>query len=377
MSSPAGSTPVLWLTGLPCAGKTTIARALRERLEASAQPCVSLDGDEVREHLSGGLGFSAEDRRRNIERVVYVAALLARQGTPVIVSLVSPYRSMRAAARAALTGFIEVHVRCAPAECERRDVKGMYARARRGEIQGFTGVSDPYEEPERPEIVVDTDRADVGTCVERILDHLARNELLAIDPFPSDAYLSAVFAFAQTKHRGQRRVGGKPYMTHPAAVARALSAAGCDAATVAAGLLHDVLEDTNADREDLIKAAGQEAASIVCEVTDPDKTVGWKRRKELYLERISSAGPKAACVAAADKAHNIRSLISGLRGQDAGFAAKFSADIPDKTANYANILTVLEARIPGHRLLEDYRKALEELRSLRPVGTGRTEGVAR
>lgn len=366
MSSPAPAhpAPVLWLTGLPSAGKTTLSRLLRESLVASGVDCEVLDGDEVRRHLSSDLGFSQEDRRRNIERVAYIAALLSRQGTPVIVSLVSPYRAMRDAARALIPSFVEVHVRCAIETCEKRDVKGLYAKARRGEITGFTGVSDPYEEPLRPELTLDTDRAGAEQCRDAVLAYLSERECLAINPFLGDELLTRCFALAQKKHRGQRRVGGKPYMTHPAAVAVALSRCGCDRVTIAAGLLHDVLEDTNADLEDLEKAAGGEVAEIVCAVTDPDKTVGWSRRKDLYLQRLHAAGPRALQVAAADKAHNIRSLATGLCEAGAGFASGFSASLTDKIINYESILAILRTGAVPRPLLDEYRHALEQLRKV-------------
>lgn len=370
---PAFPAPVVWLTGLPSAGKTTLSRLLRESLVRSGVDCELLDVDDVRKHLSSDLGFSLEDRGRNIERVAYIAALLSRQGTPVIVSLISPYRAMREAARAAIPLFIEVYVRCALETCEKRDVKGLYAKARKGEIKGFTGVSDPYEEPLSPELIVDTDRAGAEQCRDAVLDHLAAREYVAINPFPADEMLSRCFVLAQKKHKGQKRVGGRPYMTHPAAVAAALPRAGCDHITIVAGLLHDVLEDTNADLEDLEKTAGPQVAGVVCEVTDPDKTVDWRRRKELYLQKLRSAGPRGLLVAAADKAHNIRSLAAGLAGTDAGFAERFSADIDSKIVNYGEILDVLEAGLPGHTLVREYRTAYDELKALRQ---GRVTGGA-
>lgn len=148
----------VWLTGLPCSGKSTIARELARALLQRGRRVEVLDGDIVRQNLSYGLGFSREDRDRNIRRIAFVANLLARNGVIVIVALVSPYRAARDEARRLLVDFFEVHVDCPGVECERRDVKGMYKRARAGELRGFTGVDDPYEAPLNPELTVLTDR---------------------------------------------------------------------------------------------------------------------------------------------------------------------------------------------------------------------------
>ncbi len=147
----------LWLTGLSGAGKTTIARILERELAARGVPVERLDGDVVRQSLTRDLGFSKEDRDRNIERVTFVAKLLTRNGVAVITAFISPYRAMREYSRREIGAFIEVYIKCSLEECIRRDVKGMYRKAMAGEIPNFTGVSDPYEEPEHPEIVVDTE----------------------------------------------------------------------------------------------------------------------------------------------------------------------------------------------------------------------------
>jgi sulfate adenylyltransferase subunit 2 len=159
----------LWLTGLSGAGKSTIARGLAAALRARGRRAEVLDGDAVREHLSQGLGFSRADRDTNVRRIVFVADLLARNGVVPIVAAISPYREARDAARAQIGAFVEVYVRCALDTVVQRDVKGLYARAVRGEIAQFTGVSDPYEEPLVPEVVVDTDREAVDESVARIL----------------------------------------------------------------------------------------------------------------------------------------------------------------------------------------------------------------
>lgn len=162
---------VVWLTGLPCAGKSTLARALVPLIER-ARPCEVLDGDSVREHLSQGLGFSRRDRDINVQRIGFVAGLLARHGVGVIVAAVSPYRDARAAVRRNVERFIEVFVDCPLAICESRDVKGMYARARSGALPHFTGVDDPYEPPLAPELVLATGAEPVERSVERITELL-------------------------------------------------------------------------------------------------------------------------------------------------------------------------------------------------------------
>ena len=160
---------VVWLTGLPCSGKTTISIALAEMLRGLGLRVEVLDGDEVRRSLSAGLGYSAEDRQEHNRRVIYVSKLLMRNGVVVIVPLISPYRKTRDYARQELGRFLEVYVKCPIEECIRRDVKGHYAKALRGEIDNFTGVSDPYEEPIDSEVTVHTDRETIDESVEKIM----------------------------------------------------------------------------------------------------------------------------------------------------------------------------------------------------------------
>jgi adenylylsulfate kinase len=164
----------LWLTGLPCAGKSTLARALANRLRDRGRPVEILDGDVVRQHLSQGLGYSREDRDINVLRIGYVAELLVRNGVIAIVAMVSPYTSARDEVRRRIGRFFEVHVSCPLGECERRDVKGMYGRARAGQIHHFTGVDDPYEPPPAPEAIVDTSRMTISDSVDSILSSLER-----------------------------------------------------------------------------------------------------------------------------------------------------------------------------------------------------------
>ena len=146
----------LWFTGLSGAGKSTIANIVVAELRASGRYVELLDGDEIREHLSKGLGFSKEDRDINVRRIGWVASVLARNGVISVTAAISPYRSVRDEVRGWIDNFVEIHVATSLADCEARDVKGLYAKARAGEIPEFTGVSDPYEPPLNPEIFIET-----------------------------------------------------------------------------------------------------------------------------------------------------------------------------------------------------------------------------
>ena len=146
----------LWFTGLSGAGKSTIANIVVEELRERGRRVELLDGDEVREHLSKGLGFSKEDRDTNIRRIGWVAAVLARNGVVSVTAAISPYRAVRDEVRGWMDHFVEIHVATTLEECEARDVKGLYARARAGDIPEFTGISDPYEPPLNPEITLIT-----------------------------------------------------------------------------------------------------------------------------------------------------------------------------------------------------------------------------
>ncbi len=161
----------LWFTGLPSAGKSTIAHALADRLTAAGHRVQVLDGDEVRPHLSHGLGFSREDRDLNVRRIGWVARLLAGHGVVVLVPVIAPYAAARDAVRedhaSAGVPFAEVYVSTSLEVAESRDVKGLYARARNGELTGMTGIDDPYERPPRPELVIDTARVDLAAGVEQ------------------------------------------------------------------------------------------------------------------------------------------------------------------------------------------------------------------
>lgn len=168
----------LWLTGLSGAGKTTIALQLEKELRARGLRVERLDGDTVREGLTRDLGFSKEDRDKNIERVTFVAKLLSRNGVAVIASFISPYRAARQKVREEATNFVEVFVDASLETCIRRDVKGMYAKALAGQIKQFTGIDDPYEAPETPEIVVNTERETVEQSVAHVLAYLENRDFI-------------------------------------------------------------------------------------------------------------------------------------------------------------------------------------------------------
>lgn len=168
-----GEGMTLWLTGLSGAGKSTLARAVAGALSAAGRRVEVLDGDELRGQVALGLGFSREDRNKNVALLAYIARLLSRNGVIAIVAAISPYRDGRDAARLLHDGrFVEVFVDCALDVLIDRDPKGLYARALRGDIPLFTGISDPYEAPPHPEVHVRTDRESVDQSAQRVLDHL-------------------------------------------------------------------------------------------------------------------------------------------------------------------------------------------------------------
>jgi len=171
---------LLWFTGLSGAGKSTLAHALEERLYQMGNHTFVLDGDNVRHGLSGDLGFSDEDRIENIRRISEVANLFVEAGVIVLTAFISPFRSDRDKARS-LVGkdFIEVYCKCPVTTCEQRDVKGLYSRARAGEIKEFTGISSPYEEPLHPELSIDTDSHSIDQCVEQLLEYLIQRGAFA------------------------------------------------------------------------------------------------------------------------------------------------------------------------------------------------------
>ncbi|MFF5337866.1 adenylyl-sulfate kinase [Streptomyces sp. NPDC013181] len=172
----------VWLTGLPSAGKSTLARALAEHLRAGGHRVEVLDGDEIREFLSSGLGFTREDRNTNVQRIGFVAALLASHGVKTLVPVIAPYADSRAAVRARHaargTPFLEVHVATPVTLCSQRDVKGLYARQAAGEISGLTGVDDPYEAPENPDLRIRTQNRSVADSAAELYTFLTERGLV-------------------------------------------------------------------------------------------------------------------------------------------------------------------------------------------------------
>ena len=176
--APNGTGVTLWLTGLPSSGKTTLAFAVAEKLRADGLRVEVLDGDEVRTHLSAGLGFSRADRDTHVDRIGFVAELLASHGVVVLVPVIAPYAQARDQVRAHHqvngSAFALAHISTALEVCAERDVKGLYAKAFRGEISSMTGVDDPYEVPENPDLRIDTAVIDQADAVDQLLDLLAR-----------------------------------------------------------------------------------------------------------------------------------------------------------------------------------------------------------
>jgi len=168
---------VLWFTGLSGAGKTTVAAKLAPTLAERGHRVELLDADEVRQNLCQGLGFSREDRDTNIARIGYVAGKLAKHGVVVLVAAISPYRAARDQVRVSVDTFVEVHVAAPVVTCAERDVKGLYAKALAGEIKNFTGISDPYEPPLAPELVLHTETQSVDDSVHQVLAWLEASQL--------------------------------------------------------------------------------------------------------------------------------------------------------------------------------------------------------
>ncbi|MDH3198690.1 MAG: adenylyl-sulfate kinase [Candidatus Krumholzibacteria bacterium] len=162
----------IWFTGLPSSGKSTLARKVEGILLERGVNVEVLDGDEVRENLSKGLGFSKEDRDINIRRIGWVCKVLSRNGVAAIAAAISPYRAVRGEVRAGIDRFVEVYVKCPVDVLKDRDVKGLYKKALAGEIKNFTGVDDPYEAPEKPEVLVETDKESEDESVRKIISTL-------------------------------------------------------------------------------------------------------------------------------------------------------------------------------------------------------------
>ncbi|MFQ6043545.1 MAG: adenylyl-sulfate kinase [Candidatus Poribacteria bacterium] len=177
----------LWFTGLPCSGKTTVSEVVAQELFDRGLKVEVLDGDVVRQGLSKELGFSKEDRDIHIRRIGFVSKLLSRNGVAVIAAFVSPYRAIRDELRREIENFVEVYVKCPVEVCIERDIKGMYKKALAGEIENFTGISDPYEEPENPEVVIETDKETTEESAQKVLETL---ETLGYIPKTADVTYS-------------------------------------------------------------------------------------------------------------------------------------------------------------------------------------------
>lgn len=180
----------IWFTGLSGSGKSTLSEAIEARLRARGRNVEILDGDIVRTHLSKGLGFSREDRDTNIKRIAFVCGLLTRNGVACISAAISPYREAREWAREQIGNFVEIYVKCPIEVCRQRDVKGLYKLVDEGKLKGFTGVDDPYEEPEHPELVIESDKESVEEGVARIFAKL--EELGYLEPEEASDEESAV-----------------------------------------------------------------------------------------------------------------------------------------------------------------------------------------
>lgn len=172
---------ILWFTGLSSAGKSTLAHTVEERLHQMGCRTFVFDGDNVRHGLCGDLGFSEADRAENIRRIGEMTKLFIETGVIALAAFISPFRAEREKLRAQVAAgdFVEIYCRCPLAVCEQRDKKGLYARARAGEVKEFTGISSPYEPPERPELVIDTDREGLEQSVDRIIDYLQGRNIFA------------------------------------------------------------------------------------------------------------------------------------------------------------------------------------------------------
>ncbi len=176
----------VWFTGLPSAGKSTLAELLSHELRERGHGVEVLDGDVVRQHLCKGLGFSKEDRDENIRRIGFVCGVLTRHGATAIAAAISPYRAIRDEVRASVGNFVEVYVKTSVEACIQRDVKGLYKKALAGEIKGFTGVDDPYEPPLKPEVIIETETESPKESAARILRRL--EELGYVESLPQTSY---------------------------------------------------------------------------------------------------------------------------------------------------------------------------------------------
>jgi adenylylsulfate kinase len=162
----------LWFTGLSGSGKTTISRLVEKKLKSASINVEPLDGDILRHHITSELGFSKSDRQKNLERAAYIAKILTRNDIIVLASFISPYKSMRDYCKKEVGSFVEIYVKCSIEECIRRDVKGLYKKALNGEIERFTGISDPFEQPEKPDLVLETDKETARESAAKVVSYL-------------------------------------------------------------------------------------------------------------------------------------------------------------------------------------------------------------
>ena len=176
----------IWFTGLSGSGKSTLSEIIEERLKAHGRNVEVLDGDIVRTHLSKGLGFSREDRDTNIKRIAFVCGLLTRNGVVCISAAIAPYGEAREWARKEIGNFVEIYVKCPLEVCRQRDVKGLYKLVDEGKIKNFTGVDDPYEEPEHPELVIETDKETIEESINRIFAKLSELGYLEVEEVQDD-----------------------------------------------------------------------------------------------------------------------------------------------------------------------------------------------
>jgi adenylylsulfate kinase len=176
---------VLWFTGLSAAGKSTIAHGVEKKIYSLGIRSYVLDGDNVRHGINSDLGFSREDRKENIRRIVEISKLLVDGGLIVLASFISPFKEDREYVRKCLSGdnFYEIYVKCSIQECQKRDPKGMYDKARKGIIKHYTGVSAPYEEPESPHLIIDTEKNDIADSIKLVLNYMDREGLLTLNKF--------------------------------------------------------------------------------------------------------------------------------------------------------------------------------------------------
>ena len=165
---------VIWLTGLPCSGKTSLSKKVEEHFKKNSLAIQCLDGDVLRQTISKDLGFSKEDRNKNIERVIYISKMLSDNGVNVVTAFVSPYRDTRKMAKKICSNFLEIFVKCDLRECQKRDSKGMYKKALMGEIKDFTGVQDPYQEPKNPDFVIETDKDSLENNAKKLINFVEK-----------------------------------------------------------------------------------------------------------------------------------------------------------------------------------------------------------